>query len=184
MDGVFLGESALGLLLHTLALLELRADRMRAPVCSLERWHYFNVVANRPTFHPKLAPRTRAIPLGKAAKCTSFLIPEALAVTYCGLRKGPIWCVYLFPGSWKVFHTDLSWQRCLLKQVRECQQPVCSQQERERKWAGALHRSPLVRKHSDLRVPAVGLWQENPVVRAMCSEIRQIQAQIHPPSPS
>lgn len=64
------------------------------------------------------------------------------------------------------------------------QQPVCSQQERERRGAGAPHRSPLVKKHSDLRVPAVGLWQENPVVRGVCSEIRQIQAQIHPPSPT
>lgn len=136
----------------------------------------------------KAGPKNKGYSSGESCKVHLFLAPRSTGCHLLwaseGQGQGPIWCVYLFPGSWKVFHTDLSWQRCLLKQVRECQQPVCSQQERERKWAGALHRSPLVRKHSDLRVPAVGLWQENPVVRAMCSEIRQIQAQIHPPSPS
>lgn len=148
----------MGLLPHTCALLKLMADHIWAPVCSLERCWYFNVVVNRPTFHPKLAPRTRAVPLGKAAKC-AFLAPRS---TGCHLWRasegqGPgTRCVYLFPGTWKVSHTDLSWQ----PEVGEgSQQPACSQQERERerRWAGALHRSPAVKKRSDLRVPAMGL---------------------------
>lgn len=130
--GFSLGESALGLLPHTLALLELMADHMRAPVCSLERWHYFNVGANRPTFHPKLAPRTRAIPLGKAAKC-AFLAPRSTGchLLWASEGQGPGWCVYLFPGTGKVFHTDLSWQRCLLKWVREASSQ-CAPNRRER----------------------------------------------------
>lgn len=125
----------MGVLPHTLALLELMADPMWAPVCSLERWRYFNMVANRPAFHPKLAPRTRAFPPGKAAKCASFWISRNTGSHL--LLWAPVFTC--FPARGGVQSRAVSWQRLLLKWARACRQPgsQCAPNRRERRCTGA-----------------------------------------------
>lgn len=102
-----LGGKSFGRAAHTLALLELMADPMVAPVCSLERWHCFNVVANMP---PQTGPRNQGFSPGEAASAPLSGPPEMLAPTCCYGRlegSGQGICVYLLPGTGKVFNPVL-----------------------------------------------------------------------------